>query len=749
VRYELRRNGHVLKLEKIPMELLILLVGRHGELVSRDEIVAKLWGRDVFVETDHGINTAIRKIRLSLGDDPDRSRFVQTVVGKGYRFIASVRNGDSAARVLENGRRDEGSSGDAMPATNENLGNGECQNDSRLSNRGWSSGGAAGPIAVPLARSETTATCEKSTPPGLATPERRQLRPSRRFLLSVAIVGTAVLFGAAAWRFRTGTVATAFEIVPLSGLSGSQSAPSFSPDGNQVAFALGDTEKPGIYTALIGGENPLRLTNDHGDRYPAWSPDGRQVAFSRPSSDGKAIYVVPALGGTERKVYSGPATVFPWSLSWSADGNSLAFSESSADRTHARISLLSLADSSITPLTFPSQQELDYAPAISPDGSTLAFVRSVVTGMVSDLYVVRLVEGKPKRITFANRAISCQLAWSADSSEIVFSSNQGGDNTLWRISASGGTAQPIAGVGAGAIGPTLSPKGNWLAYWRLLRRHGVWRLELHEPEHTGASPVQVISAKGLNGRPDFSPDGKKFAFESDRLGYHDIWSCDSDGSHCEQLTSMHGLAGAARWSPDGRYIAFEFRPKNHSEIFLVEVPGGRPYLLPTLSGSDNGGPSWSRDGKWIYFYSDHGGGPLQLWKVSVARGGPPVQVTKNGGVFAIESQDRRFLYYSKFDVPGIWKMAIDGGAETRILDQPDGSDWYNWGLAQDGIYFADSQSLHSNVYFLDFATGRKTAVYTSDKRHGAGLAISHDGRFLLDAEVDFADSSIMLVKNFR
>src|ERR1051325_6887792 len=89
-RYELRRNDHVLRLEKIPMELLILLISKQGELVSREEIIEKIWGQDVFIETEHGINTAVRKIRQTLGDDPERPRFVQTVVGKGYRFVAAV-----------------------------------------------------------------------------------------------------------------------------------------------------------------------------------------------------------------------------------------------------------------------------------------------------------------------------------------------------------------------------------------------------------------------------------------------------------------------------------------------------------------------------------------------------------------------------------------------------------------------------------------------------------------------------------
>jgi TolB-like protein/DNA-binding winged helix-turn-helix (wHTH) protein len=88
--YQLRRDGSALKLEKIPMELLILLVSKRGQLVSRDEIIDRLWGKDVFVDSEHGVNTAIRKIRNVLIDDPDRPSYIETVVGKGYRFIAAV-----------------------------------------------------------------------------------------------------------------------------------------------------------------------------------------------------------------------------------------------------------------------------------------------------------------------------------------------------------------------------------------------------------------------------------------------------------------------------------------------------------------------------------------------------------------------------------------------------------------------------------------------------------------------------------
>ncbi|HEY4053501.1 MAG TPA: winged helix-turn-helix domain-containing protein [Terriglobales bacterium] len=115
-RYELRRSGRRIKLEKKPMELLIFLVTRRGQLVSREDIVRQLWRSDLFVDTERNVNNIVRKIRTALGDDADKPRFLETVVGKGYRFVGPVRvigaaypHGDSArnsGRALD---QDEGS----------------------------------------------------------------------------------------------------------------------------------------------------------------------------------------------------------------------------------------------------------------------------------------------------------------------------------------------------------------------------------------------------------------------------------------------------------------------------------------------------------------------------------------------------------------------------------------------------------------------------------------------------------------
>src|SRR5580698_7760126 len=104
---KLRRSGRVLKLERIPTDILLFLVQQRGEIVSREQIVEKIWGKDVHLDTDNSINGAIRKIRQVLRDDPDEPRFIQTVTGKGYRFFAPVIDVAAESKVTDEGAPDE------------------------------------------------------------------------------------------------------------------------------------------------------------------------------------------------------------------------------------------------------------------------------------------------------------------------------------------------------------------------------------------------------------------------------------------------------------------------------------------------------------------------------------------------------------------------------------------------------------------------------------------------------------------
>jgi Tol biopolymer transport system component len=173
-----------------------------------------------------------------------------------------------------------------------------------------------------------------------------------------------------------------------------------------------------------------------------------------------------------------------------------------------------------------------------------------------------------------------------------------------------------------------------------------------------------------------------------------------------------------------------------------------PHLLSTIPGADNLSPSWSRDGKWLYFSSKSGNEAFQIWKIP-SQGGLPIRLTRNGGISPVESSDGRFLYYCKFEHGGIWRMPLGGGEETEVLSDIEGGGWPNWALGNEGIYFLKfSEFPNVTINFHDFATGTNSVVSKLEKEPGWGLSLSSDGKSIVYLQREFAESDIMLVKNF-
>jgi len=544
---------------------------------------------------------------------------------------------------------------------------------------------------------------------------------------------------------------TVVEVVPLISMEGKQATPAFSPDGNQVAFRAYRGSRPGIYTMLVGGEKPLQLTNNIFDCCPTWSPDGKQIAFVRKSDseDKWRFYSVPALGGRERLLYTGASQTWAYcdKLDWSPDGRYLMFSEFVDNSVRAPLALLALSDLTVRHITSPANQQFDCAAGFSPDGSNVAFVRGGMSADRGDLFALKLAGSDPIRLTSGNSG--GPLAWTTDGKEIIFSSAMGGVQNLWRIPATGGMPRPVEGVSGPALRLSIARRGDQLVYEQLNSLDTTWQIQLKDERHTLGSPTRLLGGRGIIQKPDFSPDGKKITFGSNRMGYFDIWVCDNDGSNCSQLTSLRGDAATPRWSPDGRYIAFEAITKDFWEVYLLEYPGGTPRVLQTFPGANNGVPRWSRDGQWIYFYSAHEKGTYQLWKIPF-KGGTPTRVgTGEGGIYVAESPDRRFLYYAKWGEPGLWRMPVDGGQETRVLEHT--PTWY-WAVASTGIYFLDDAfDPYGRLEFFDFATRSTTPIFAIEKRapEFGGLTLSPDGKSLLFGQNETDESYIMLVKNFR
>jgi eukaryotic-like serine/threonine-protein kinase len=593
---------------------------------------------------------------------------------------------------------------------------------------------------------------------------------NRLIWLSVAVilvVGMAVRFywsrrsSESLTRSRSESLLPPMKVVPFTSFAGHEGSPNFSPDGNQIAFDWdgGTGDNIDIYVKLIDAGTPLRLTTNPGiDRSPTWSPDGRYIAFARFSESEKGIFIVPALGGTERKLYSPDWGFYAFGMVvWSPDGKFLAYLDRSSSQT-VGIWLLSVENLDRRQLTWPTEQNLfDMFPAFSPDGQTLAFVR-LSSGNVSDIYLAPIGGGEPRRLTFDNRQID-GLVWTPDGREIVFPSDRGGGYGLWRTSVTGGTPERLAVGGDNDFSPPLSPQGNRLAISRQGNRlayvqgafdTNIWRIEIPKSKGRSSAPTKLIASTNLDQAPQYSPDGRKIVFESTRSGSYEIWVCDSNGTNLLQLTSFDRVTGTPRWSPDGRHIALDSRIETHSDIYVISAEGGSPRRLTTETSDDNV-PSWSRDGRWIYFSSNRTG-DHQVWKVP-AEGGEAVQVTKKGGFAAFESPDGKFVYYTAFTAPGIWRIAVEGGEETPVIDQPKLGYWGCWAVADGGIYFVNVEvKLHPTIEFFSFATGRVRQIATMEKEAvlgGPGFAISPDGRWILYAQVDQSGGDITLVENFR
>ena len=549
------------------------------------------------------------------------------------------------------------------------------------------------------------------------------------------------------------------KVLPLTGSSGgSEYGPSFSPDGSMIAFTWngpkGDNDD--IYIKLIGSEPPRRLTVDPAsDFHPVWSPDGRFIAFDRfKSVEEEATFLISPFGGPEQKLYS-PRVHSVWggdkNGDWSPDGKFLAAPGKFSAGMGYQLRLFSVETLEERAITFPPPEFFgDLIPTFSPDGRTIAFVR-VKEAFISDLYVVPFAGGEARRLTFDNLTIE-GLDWTPDGSEIVFSSRRGGRQSLWRIPANGGDAERVA-VGENATSISIARKGHRLAYTEKVVDPNIWRLEIPSASSNVTSQASLISTSFSEYDPQYSPDGKRITFWSDRSGSPEIWVCDSQGLNPVQLTSFGGPSvGWPHWSPDGQQVVFNARiVDGNSDVFVISADGGRPRRLTTDISEDTL-PSWSSDGLWIYFASKRTG-DWQVWKVP-ADGEQAVQLTKQGGYAAVESPDGKELYYERFAESGIWMVPTTGGEETLLSDLIS-PNWSTWAVRPEGIYFVgDGKDSGLVLRVYDFTTSKVSQVARLGKGAqilvgGAGLSISPDGRWVLYSRIDHSSSNIMLVENFR
>ncbi len=581
-------------------------------------------------------------------------------------------------------------------------------------------------------------------------------KPRPRLMLAAAAVALMVAAAAAWFLLRPASKPLPpMQSVPLTTYTGSQGRASFSPDGSQVAFDwTGEKgDHPDIYVKLVEGGTPLRLTTGHAAAYrPAWSPDGRQIAFLRAGG----VYSISPLGGPERKLTDAPVN----SLAWMPDSQSLLVSSArNAGEPHS-IFQLSLRTGEMRPVTSPpppaNPGDGDYSPAVSPDGRTLAFLRQVRAD--EEVYAQPLAGG-PARLLTRRSQQRQGLVW-ASNREVLFCDLAGLSGPMWRMAADGRSEQqPVAGVLDGAVDPAIAHPANGparLAYTRTATDPNIWSMEIAPDAHGGVQtarePASIFASTRVDISPQFSPDGKRIAFASNRDGHTEIWAGGSDGSGLAELTTLRSpRCGSPRWSPDGTEIVFDSLAAGSNDIWMVGSDGGPPEQL-TTEPSNEARPSFSRDGRWIYFRSDRSGSE-QIWKMpSSAPFRPAVRLTENGGYDEDEAPDGKLLYYTR-PRGGLWAMPVAGGQETLVLKQVIAG---YWALAENGIYYLDLAARSSDgvtpLMWFSVATHKQVQVGAVRKPILSAtptLSVTSDGRHIAWAQIDRWQSELMLIDNFR
>jgi Tol biopolymer transport system component len=323
----------------------------------------------------------------------------------------------------------------------------------------------------------------------------------------------------------------------------------------------------------------------------------------------------------------------------------------------------------------------------------------------------------------------------------VFSADWRDRRALWRVPADGRSgAVAFTAGGNDSHEVAISPQGQ-LIYSTDSYLFQLWRLPIG---HDSAGPaVRFLRSTRLDQFAQYSPDGKRIAFNSTRSGNNEIWVCNDDGSALMQLTSSATWSGTPRWSPDGLRIAFDSNSTGSWQIFVVNSRGGKPVQL-TTNPHDNYIPSWSRDGNWIYFSSERTG-RNEIWKIPSA-GGRDIQLTRNGGYSGFETPSGTELYFTKNDGRGkLWRMCLPDRAEEVVAESVRGR---TFEPGTRGVYFIEDSSAGATLRFLPYGSGPAITLASLGKALVVSLTVSPDEREAVYSRRVDTDTELMLVEGF-
>jgi serine/threonine protein kinase/Tol biopolymer transport system component len=612
-----------------------------------------------------------------------------------------------------------------------------------------------------------TAPTLKPAPASMQQDSGGVLAGRRKNVLTIvgAIVAAAVIAGTLYWRLRPSVRSTAEDapivVRPFTNLRGAEAMPTFSPDGNTIAYSWNGLAEDNrdIYVKLIDSGEPLRLTtNPDFDTGPIFSPDGRRIAFSRINDTTagftSAVYIIPALGGSEQRIVDG------WAYDWSPDGKTFVVGAQENGIRTLRLVEIQSGNAVQLPVLPGAAVPTPTTPLGSPvrfsrDGKWL-YATALKDARESTLNRCALPCGQWERVRLDGLVGVASFDFSPDGDELVLMgrSQLDADIRAYRAPSDGGEAKSLP-FGQNGSSVAWARQGNMLAFVSAVRVQALYQIPIPIPADA-VQPERFIGSRRTENSPAFSPDGRSLVVSSDRSGTFQIYLSDAQGNGATQLTNLFGYTvGSPFWSPDGRRIVFDARVMGNADVWVMNSDGSQAQRVTTEPAEDVTGV-WAPDGASIVFCSNRSG-DQQLWRVP-AGGGPAVQFTHEGGFAPKLSPDGKFFYYLRSRAAGgLRRIPVSGGAEEELISSVRDR---NWAVTESGIYVFEMGSGATGFYgtnrpadllFYDFRTKRLTKTgFTTLRRIGNnGIAVTPDRKHLVFPQLDEFGSNINIVEHFR
>jgi Tol biopolymer transport system component/DNA-binding winged helix-turn-helix (wHTH) protein len=712
----LTRDGEIVPLTQKAFEVLLALLERRGGIVSKEELMEKVWP-DTFVE-ESNLAQNIYTLRKALGQTPEGDGYIATVPRRGYRFAAAVRE------LFE----DEEPQSESAPIKFD-----KPDDSLVVVNEGVSEATAATPLKAKLSS--------------------RALKViSAGAIALIAVAGVAWLMGQKNGR---DDLNRNMAIAALT-TTGNVLAAAISPDGAYVAYATSEkADQSALWIEQLSTSTRRAIIPASTSRYYAltFSPDGGQIYYVASANEfnRRAVYRVSVLGGPSKRLFDNINVA----VSFSPDGSKLVLRRAVDER---RAIALSVADADggdekeIASIRYP---ELFYDPAWSPDGKMIACAAGNPNG-VSDMYVVgvRVGDWAMKTISARRWKWIGQVAWLADSRSLVMIAQEdsASPRQVWFLDSISGRASRVTNDTNDYNRLSLDAKGGVIAALQIKQVTNVWMI----PAANGSRARQItIAAGGYRGELSWTPDGK-IVYDSAAGAAPAISVMNADGSGSRVLTGeLTGRAylGGANVTPDGRYIVFTSDLSGARHIWRMDVDGGNPVQLTMGNGEDY--PYCSPDGRWVYYtHLERGGADRPtIGRVSID-GGEMKQLTKDFTAFPSISPDGKSFacLYAEGPGPMPWKIAvytIEGGAPIKIFSQPLQSQTIRWTPDGRGLTYAENPASGPArlwIQPIEGAEPKLLAEFETDRIFGYDW--SRDGNYLACVRGLWA-TNVVLIKNFR